>query len=109
SGLTSLAVQEANHDATVALRVRTADVNADGRTDLVWNTTGSVNRVYVSLGKADGTFDTTVLSQLNVIPVTDWEQFSMLLADVTGDGRTEIVWNHAATTNRLAVGVARTP
>jgi hypothetical protein len=109
AGLTYPAIQNASHDATVALRVRTADVNADGRTDLVWNTTGNVNRVYVSLGKADGTFDTTVLSQLNVIPVTDWEQFSMLLADVSGDGRAEIIWNHAAATNRLAVGVARQP
>lgn len=109
TGLTYPALQMANHDATVPLRVRTADVNADGRTDLVWNNTGNVNRVYVSLGKADGTFDTTVLSQLNTIGVTDWEQFSMLLADVTGDGRADIIWNHAATTNRLAVAVARAP
>jgi hypothetical protein len=107
--ITDPTLQQANLESTVALRVRTADVNADGRTDLVWNTTGNTNRVYVSLGKEDGTMDTSILSQLNTIPVADWEQFSMLLADVTGDGRAEIIWNHAATTNRLAVGVARQP
>ncbi len=109
TGLTFPAGQEAALDATVALRARAGDVNADGRADIVWNTTGNANRVYVSLGKADGTFDTSVLSQLNTIPVTDWEQFSMLLADVTGDGRADVIWNHPAATNRLAVGIARTP
>ena len=102
-------LQTAGYDVTVPLRVRTGDVNADGRADLIFNTTGSVNRAFVALGKDDATLDFTPLSQLHPIAAGDWEQFSLLVTDVTGDGRADAVWIHPASTLRIYVGVARTP
>jgi hypothetical protein len=99
----------ANYNSTVPLRARTGDVNADGRTDLIFNTTGAVNRTFVALGTASGDFDLSPLSQLHPAEAVDWEQFSMLSADVSGDGRADIVWIHPAATLRIYVGVARAP
>ncbi|MBC6434623.1 hypothetical protein FM036_30515, partial [Nostoc sp. HG1] len=31
--------------------VLTGDVNGDGRTDLIWNETGDINRTYVGLAQ----------------------------------------------------------
>jgi hypothetical protein len=109
TGLTPRSVETLNYNVTEPLRVRTGDVNADGRVDLIYNTTGSVNRAFVALGKDDATFDNTPLSQLHPVSVTDWEQFSMLVTDVTGDGRADVVWFHPASTLRIYVGVARAP
>lgn len=102
-------LQNANYNSTVPLRARAADVNGDGLTDIIFNTTGNANRTYVALGKPDGTFDLTPISQLHPLGVTDWEQFSMLVADVTGDGRADVVWYHPASLLRIYVGVSRSP
>lgn len=109
SSLAHRAIQMANYNSTVPLRAVAGDVNADGRTDLIFNTTGSVNRAYVALGTASGDFDLSPLSQLHPAEGVDWEQFSMLSADVSGDGRADIVWIHPAATLRIYVGVARAP
>jgi hypothetical protein len=106
TGFTFPAPGTAQLDSDVALRVRPGDVNGDGLVDLIWNTTGNVNRVYVSLGKSDGTFDFSVLNQLHSATGVDWDQFNILVADVTGDGLSDVIWNHAAATNRIYVGVA---
>lgn len=109
TGLTHRALQNANYDVTAPLRAGTGDVNADGRIDIIFNTTGNVNRAFVALGKADATFDFTPLPQLHPIAVGDWEQFSLIVADVTGDGRADAVWIHPASNVRIYVGVARAP
>ncbi len=109
TGLSYRAVQDGGYNTTVPLRARTGDVNADGRTDIIFNTTGNANRTYVALGKADGTFDFTPLPQLHPLNVTDWEQFTILVGDVTGDGLSDAVWIHPAATLRIYVGIARAP
>ncbi len=109
TALSFRARQNASYNASGPLRVRSGDVNGDGKTDLVFNTIGAANRTYVALGKDDGMFDFTPLSQLHPQGVTDWEQFSMLIADVTGDGRADVIWVHPAPTLRIYVGVARAP
>lgn len=109
TSLSHRALQMANYNSTVPLRAATGDVNADGRTDLIFNTTGAVNRVFVALGTASGDFDLSPLSQLHPATTVGWEQFSMLVADVSGDGRADVVWIHPASTLRIYVGVARAP
>jgi hypothetical protein len=109
TSLSHRAVQMANYNSTVPLRAATGDVNADGRTDLIFNTTGAANRAFVALGTASGDFDLSPLPQLHPAEAVDWEQFSMLSADVSGDGRADIVWIHPAATLRIYVGVARAP
>jgi len=79
------------------------DVNGDGRVDLIWNETAETNRVYVALSKGDGTF---VFLPGQDHPEMGGEGFDVLTADVNGDGRTDLVWNRAADTNQLYVGLS---
>lgn len=71
-----------------------------------WNTQGAVNRVYGSLGTASGGFDFSPANQLHPVQ-TDWDQFTVYLADVNGNGRQDVIWNHAASENRIYVGISR--
>jgi hypothetical protein len=104
---TFLAPADAGLQSAVPLRVRTGDVNADGQIDLLWNSTGATNRVYASLGKIDGTFDFSPQNQLHPATGVDWDQFAFLIADVTGDGKADAIWNHPAATNRIYVAVGK--
>jgi len=72
------------------------DVNGDGKTDVIWNSTtqGSGpylhgNYVYVGLSNGNGTFD---LKPLQVIWPSGTYDFATLLGDVNGDGKTDLIW-----------------
>ena len=82
-----------------------ADVNGDGRADLVWNELSTKNRTYVNLSNGNGTFRraVTALDQ----PQTGWGGFRMLVKDVSGDQRGDIVWSELATTNRTYVSLSQ--
>jgi hypothetical protein len=98
------------YEQSVPLRVRAGDVNGDGRADLVWNTTGTTNRVFVALGAGDATsasFDFSPLGQLHPAAAVPWDQFTLFLVDVNGDGRADAVWNHAAANNQVYVALAK--
>jgi hypothetical protein len=77
--------------------VRIGDLNGDGRDDLLWNEIkpNSQNVVHVSLAKPDGSFDFTRPFQPHNVVRSDWSQYTPLLADVTGNGRKDVVWTHA--------------
>ncbi|MFZ0547236.1 MAG: VCBS repeat-containing protein, partial [Candidatus Promineifilaceae bacterium] len=83
------------------------DVNRDGRDDLIWNEKSqTANRIYVGLGKSDGTFDLSLLSQDHPLP--GWIGYKTLTADVDGDGRDDLIWNQlTATYNRIFVAPAK--
>lgn len=89
------------------LALRAGDLNGDGRADLLWNELGADNRVYVSLGKSDGTFDFSTPTQLHTEERTDWTQYAAHLADFNGDGRQDVIWIHAMDQTRIYVGLAR--
>ena len=68
-----------------------ADVNGDGRADIVGF---GDNATYVSLGKRNGTFTAPQVGVANyAYNVGGWrvEKHPRLLADVNGDGRSDIV------------------
>jgi hypothetical protein len=107
TALNFLPLQTTPYDVDVPMRAQLGDVNGDGREDVIWNTSGSVNRSFASLGTQSGAFDFSPLGQLHPANGVNWDQFTMLIGDVNGDGRDDVVWNHAATTNRTYVGLAK--
>jgi hypothetical protein len=85
-------------------QVLVGDINGDGRGDLIWNRTEELNRIYVGLGQQDGTFQ---FLQAQDRPERTWNSFVTLSGDVNGDGRTDLIWNETAETNRIYVGLAQ--
>lgn len=71
------------------------DLNGDGRMDLVWNHRGGTNDVRVGFGKSNGTFDlaTSSTTTIAATPAGGWTDFALVVADVTGDGMDDLVWN----------------
>ena len=80
------------------------DVNGDGAADVVWADTASANPL-IAVGLSSGgtlTFlppDTTNYNQ--TVP------FRVLLGDVNGDGRQDVLFNTTGTTNRTFVALAK--
>ncbi|TVQ66903.1 MAG: VCBS repeat-containing protein [Balneolaceae bacterium] len=86
--------------------LRLLDVNGDGRKDLLMNRMGTVNRSIIGLGRSNGNFDFTRVSQDH--PANDqWGQFDVLVGDINGDSREDVVYVNADATNTVYVGIAR--
>ncbi|HEY7236236.1 MAG TPA: FG-GAP-like repeat-containing protein, partial [Gemmatimonadaceae bacterium] len=79
-----------------------ADVNGDGRMDLVFNerrTGPALNRVHVALANSDGTFTLEAPADNPNDPAEGWENYTLLVADIDGDGRDDLVWNTLGAAN----------
>jgi len=101
-GLDFLAVDGTAND----LRARLADVNGDGRDDLVvYNTTR--DETHVGLATTDGAFDLATRPVQSRPTPEDWSQFRLRTGDVNGDRREDLVWVDASARNRVYVGLAR--
>lgn len=87
------------------LLAQLADVNADGRDDFVlYNQTR--DETHVGLGTTEGTFDFSRAPQTRP-QQDDWSQFRLLVGDVNGDRRDDVIWVDASARNRVYVGLAR--
>ncbi len=86
--------------------VRLLDVNGNGRKDLLMNRMGTVNRSIIGLARSDGSFNFSSVSQDH--PANDqWGQFDILIGDINGDSREDVVYVNADATNTVYVGIAR--
>ena len=76
-----------------------ADVNGDGKQDLIWNSVGpdaadNGNYVYVGFSQGDGAF--TRAPRQSIPPNGGWKYYQTYLADVNGDGKMDLIWNSTA-------------
>lgn len=86
--------------------LRLLDVNGDGRKDLLMNRMGTVNRSIIGLGRSNGNFDYSRVSQDH--PTGDqWTQFEILVGDINGDSREDVIYVNADATNSVYVGLSR--
>jgi len=100
---TFLAAQDRSERGWSNYDVLTGDVNGDGRTDLIWNETGDINRTYVGLANRNGTFTFLAAQDRSE---RGWSNYDVLTGDVNGDGRTDLIWNETGDINRTYVGLA---
>ena len=101
SGLDFLSVNGEEDD----LQARLADVNGDGRDDLiVYNAT--FDETHVGLATPADGFDFTTRPVQSRPTPEDWSQFRLLVGDVNGDRRDDLVWIDASARNRVYVGLA---
>ena len=76
--------------------LRLADLDGDGRSDLVLNRRTEANLVYVSRGEycsAFGPFEEVQVEGPPIDVLRDPAAVSLYVADLDGDGRPELVWN----------------
>jgi hypothetical protein len=101
--LTFLPPQERAEPGWEGFTVQIADVDGDGRGDLVWNEAGTANRTYLGLGTSEGVFRFLPAQDY---PEPDWAGYRLLVGDVNGDGRADLVWNATQEANRIVVGLS---
>ncbi len=85
-------------------RTLQADVNGDGKMDLVFDelqTSPSQNVVHVVLANGDGTFTVKAPVTSPDAPAEGWENFTLSAVDMNGDGKADLVWNALTTTDNV--------
>ena len=84
-----------------------ADVDGDGRQDLVWNHRGAgSNEIAFALGQASGSFTTPVVASHPVIAAEGWGNYGFQTGDFNGDGKADAAWNHRGSLNKTYVALS---
>lgn len=85
------------------------DFNGDGRMDIAFverRNSPSLNRVHVAFGQADGSFNVAAPNDHDQVPPEGWGTYEVLVGDLNGDGRDDLIWNHRGTSNVVYVGLS---
>lgn len=104
-----LSPQAVSLSLTPPFDAQVGDLNGDGRDDLVWNHRGTTNEVKVAFARMDGTFDLgAAAATIAGSPGGGWTAFQLVVEDVDGDGRDDLVWNRVANgTSETRVALSR--
>jgi hypothetical protein len=88
------------------MRMVLLDVNGDGRKDLLINRMDAVNQSIIGLGRDSAPFDFSRISQEH--PAGDqWSQFQILIGEINGDSREDVIYVNADASNTVYVGLSR--
>jgi hypothetical protein len=88
-----------------------ADVNGDGAKDMIINDQGYAdnltNSVGVGLAIPGGSGFNYVRAAQSFDDLRDWQLYKVLVADINGDLRDDLIWVSNGPTNSVYVGIAR--
>jgi len=100
-------VQNIAAPVTPPFDTRLADINGDGRQDLVWNHRSvSANQLAVALGQADGTFAAPVAATHPAAAAEGWGNYDFETGDFDGDGKADAAWNHRGSLNKSYIALS---
>lgn len=104
-----MSVQQGSAPVSTPYRIQKGDLNGDGHGDLVWNhLTSGTNQAAVGFGTAAGGFDVKAGVSHPASPAEGWSgQYDLLVADFTGDGSDDLLWNRRGTENRIFLAVSQ--
>ncbi|MGH1362396.1 MAG: thiol-activated cytolysin family protein [Calditrichia bacterium] len=85
--------------------VHLADVNGDGKKDIILNHLDTINRTYVGLSINDD-FDFSRVNQLHP-EVTDWSQYQLFSGDFDNDDLDDLVWIFTGSNTKIFVALAK--
>ncbi|MEL6853194.1 MAG: thiol-activated cytolysin family protein [Bacteroidota bacterium] len=97
-------------DINMPVETFKADMNGDGREDLVFNhLSGNVNQIKIGLNNGMGGFDwTATTSNTEAIGSSDWQNYRVVFGDFDGDGKEDMVWSKPyAADNITYVGLSK--
>ncbi len=100
-------VQNMAAPVTTPFETRMADVDGDGKADLIWNhRDASSNEIAVALGTSAGTFGAPTVATHPDVPAEGWGNYTLLTGDMNGDGRADLVWSYINGVNKAYVALS---
>jgi Thiol-activated cytolysin/FG-GAP-like repeat/FG-GAP repeat len=101
--------QATSAPVAVPFETKLADVNNDGISDLIYNhRDANTNVVAVSLGSGSGAFGApTVYTSNQAVPSGGWATYQLSVADITGDGRADLIWTNTSAAMNVYTAVAQ--